>query len=157
MAHVGNSMLCHFRLGCRHNVISPIHWEEPLGSCGNDQPNASQQQQRTTRFVEHGVEGLVFVFGPAQQEATTCSTVYFVAVIKIRKLSQSCTSEEAFILGRIIRDKQRCEMLCSMLHIEWCWIRCSKARHAISMSEDQINYLEPAASWTGLTQSRMPQ
>ncbi len=93
MAHVGNSMLCHFRLGCRHNVIPPIDWEEPLGSCGDDQPNASQQQQRTTCLVEHGVEGLVLVFGPTQQEATTCSIVYFVAVIDIKKSSQICTRE----------------------------------------------------------------
>ena len=98
MAHVGNSTICHFR----QNVVFPVDWEEPLGSCGNDQPNASQQQQRTTRLVEHGVEGLVLVFGPAQQEATTCSTVYVVAVIEIKKLSHICTHEEAFMLGRMI-------------------------------------------------------
>lgn len=82
MAHVGNSTLCHFRLGCRLDAVSPVVWEEPLGSCRDDQPNASQQQQRTTCLVEHGVEGLVLVFGPAQQEATTCSMVYIVAVIE---------------------------------------------------------------------------
>ena len=113
MAHVGNSMLCHFRLGCRRNVISPINWEEPLGSCGNDQPNASQQQQRTTRFVEHGVEGLVLVFGPAQQEATTCSTVTFVAVIEIKKSSHTCTREKAFILGRMIVKHRGVRCCCS--------------------------------------------
>lgn len=111
MAHVGNSMLCHFRVDCRHNVVSSMNWEEPLCSCGDDQPNASQQQQRTTCLVEHGVKGLVLVFGPTQQEATTCSMMYFVAVTEIKMLNQTCTHDEAFILGRMICGAQRCQML----------------------------------------------
>ncbi len=96
--------------------MSPIVWEEPLGSCGDDQPNASQQQQRTTRFVEHGVKGLVLMFGPSQQETTTCSTVYFVAVIEIKKLSQIHTCEEAFILGKMICS---CTGLSDAIAVGW--------------------------------------
>ena len=70
MTHVGYSMFCHFRVG--HIIISMIHWEEFLGSCWDNQPNAGQQEQGTTRLVEHGVEGLVLVFGTSQQETAAC-------------------------------------------------------------------------------------
>lgn len=82
MTHVGYSIFCHFRMGSRLDIISRIHWEKLLGSCWDNQPNAGQQEQGTTRLVEHCVKGLVLVFGTSQQETAACTLVECVALVR---------------------------------------------------------------------------
>ena len=73
MAHVGNGVLSHFWVGGRDYVIT-ISWKEPLRSSGDEQPNAGQQQQGTASLVEHCIEVLMLVFGPAQQKTAPCES-----------------------------------------------------------------------------------
>ena len=71
MAHVGNATCCNPGIGWLLAVSSIVR-EEYVGSSGNDQANACQQQQGAAGLVEHGVELLMLVLGASQQETATC-------------------------------------------------------------------------------------
>lgn len=106
MTHVGYSMFCHFRMGGRLDIISRIHWEKLLGSCWDNQPYAGQQEQGTTRLVEHCVEGLVLVFGTSQQETAACTSVERVALVRQTPSTQAETQDIAEHICYIARHAE---------------------------------------------------